>query len=434
MKGKQVVLFTLITLLIFSFSWVTINGVDMAGIKISPMSESVKLGLDIQGGVVVIYEAQTDLQGEELQQTMEQTQSIISRRVNELGLMEPVVTIQGLNRIRIELPGVADAEEALEIVGQTALLEFIIVDGFQEVNAGDRVDSFTGRVVFTGQNVRDAFVSEDQYGRPAISLRFDDEGEQLFEDATREIVTTQGQGLIAIALDGEVITAPLVSRVSARGEGRQIVGNFTYQEAFRTSMLIRGGALPVELEEARTGFIGPRIGVEALESAITAAKIGLILLALYLVVVYKVPGLIASIALVLFTTIVISVLVIIGATLTIPGVIGIVLSLGMAVDANVIIFERIKEEIAGGKSLRASVHGGFHRAMRTIIDSNVTTFIAAIVLFTFGEGPIKGFAITLMIGILSSMLTAVALTRSLLMLSLGFINQKSLYGARRSAQ
>jgi protein-export membrane protein SecD len=196
------------------------------------------------------------------------------------------------------------------------------------------------------------------------------------------------------------------------------------------ALLIRGGALPVELSEIQTSVIGPTLGIDSLNSAIRAAMVGLALVVLFMLVYYRVPGLIATIALALYAIIVIYALIGFNATLTLPGVAGIVLSLGMAVDANVIIFERLKEEIKSGKSLRASINSGFHRAMRTIIDSNVTTFIAAIILFAFGEGPIKGFAVTLMIGIVSSMFTAVVITKTLLKLSLGFTDRKKHFGSR----
>jgi protein-export membrane protein SecD len=230
-------------------------------------------------------------------------------------------------------------------------------------------------------------------------------------------------------LDGTVISAPSVTTVITNADPI-IQGSFTYDEANNLSLLIRGGALPVELSEVQTSIVGPTLGLDSLNAAVRAAAIGLILVIIYMIGYYKIPGVIASIALVLYACIIVYTMIIMGATLTLPGVAGIVLSLGMAVDANVIIFERLKEEILVGKSLRASVNSGFHHAMSTIIDSNVTTFIAAVILFAFGEGPIKGFAITLMIGIIASMFTAVVVTRTLLNLSLGFTERKQMYGAR----
>lgn len=430
MNGKKTLLFFLIVALIAGVAYVAIDGLTVGGFSVSPVSEQMKLGLDVKGGVVVVYEAQTDQTGEELAQTMSQTKQVISKRVDEMGLTEPVVTVQGDNRISIELPGVENAEEAAKAIGQTALLEFGLVKDGSIAMEGMTTSEFEYENVLFGENVKDAYVTRDDKGLPAIALRFDDAGTKKFADATRKAVESpKGGAQIAIILDGQVVSAPMTQIVIPDGKA-VITGSFTYDRANQTAQLIRGGALPVELKEIRSNVIGPTIGIDSLHSAIRAAMIGIALLVVFMLIYYRLPGFIATAALSMYALIVIYSLIILNATLTLPGVAGIVLSLGMAVDANVIIFERLKEEMKVGKSLRASIDSGFHRAMRTIIDSNVTTFIAAIILFYFGEGPIKGFSITLMVGIVASMFTAVFVTKTMLKLSLGFTDRKKLYGSR----
>ena len=430
MKGKNTLLFFLIVVLIAGAAFVAFNGVKLGSFTINPVKDQLKLGLDIKGGVAVVYEAKTEESGDELARTMEQTRQIIGRRINELGLTEPIITLQGEKRLRIELPGVADAQDAIEIIGKTAILEFALVTGDVPAMEGLPATSIEYESILTGMNIQDAFVSQNEYNQPVVGLKFDDVGTSLFFEGTKKAIDNpSGSGQIAIILDGEIISAPYTRLVISDGEAI-IQGDFTFETANNLAMLIRGGALPVQLEEIQTSVIGPTLGLDSFNSAIKAAFVGILLVMVYMILFYRIPGAIASIALTLYALIVVYVLIGLNATLTLPGIAGIVISLGMAVDANVIIFERLKEEIHNGKSLRASIDSGFHRAMSTIIDSNVTTFIAAIILFAFGEGPIKGFAVTLMIGIISSMFTAVLATKTLLKLSLGFSDRKKLYGSR----
>lgn len=430
MNFKKTFMFFLIVALIAGAAFVAINGFTVGSVTVSPVRDQMKLGLDVKGGVVIVYEAQTDLTGDDLSKLMNQTKEVISKRVNEMGLTEPIVTIQGENRISIEMPGVENAEQAAKAIGETAMLEFGLVEEGSTALEGMSIIEFKYENVMYGQNVKDAYVTQDENGLPAIGLKFDSEGTKKFADGTRKATEyAAGGAQIAIMLDGKVISAPAVNQVIPSGSAI-ISGSFTYERANQLAQLIRGGALPVELKEVRSNVIGPSIGIDSLDSAIKAALLGLSVLAVFMLIYYRIPGFIAVTALSLYSMILIYALVVLNATLTLPGVAGIVLSLGMAVDANVIIFERLKEEIKMGKSLRASIDSGFHRAMRTIIDSNVTTFIAAIILFYFGEGPIKGFSITLMIGILASMFTAVVVTKSMLKLSLGFTDRKKMYGSR----
>lgn len=430
MKGKNTLLFFLIVALIAGLAFVAVNGIAIGKFSISPVKDDLKLGLDIRGGVSVVYEAQTDQTGAELTKTMEQTKQIIGRRINELGLTEPVITLQGEKRLRIELPGVANAQDAINVIGKTALLEFDLVTGTVTALEGMDVSEVETEQILTGINIKDAYVSKNSYNQPVVALKFDAVGTDLFAEGTKKASNNgTSKGQIAVVLDGKIISAPYASIVISNGEAI-IQGNYTYDSANELAMLIRGGALPVQLAEVQTSVIGPTLGLNSFNSAIKAAIYGIIIVMLFMIAFYRIPGLIASIALTLYATVVVYVIVGLGATLTLPGIAGIVISLGMAVDANVIIFERLKEEMKVGKSLRASIDGGFHRAMSTIIDSNVTTFIAALILFAFGEGPIKGFAVTLMIGIISSMFTAVIVTKTLLKLSLAFTDRKKLYGSR----
>lgn len=393
----------------------------------------MNLGLDIKGGVAVVFEVQTDATGKELNELMVQTIEVISRRVNAMGLTEPNITRQGETDIRIELPGVSNAQEALAIVGKTAQLEFRLVDDGAFALSGMTTDMFDSSFVVGGDNVETAQLSQSQQGGHGVSVEFNKEGAVAFAKGTEEAFNiSQGHSTrqIAIVLDGEVISAPVPSTIIADGKA-QITGSFTFEEASLLASLIRGGALPAELKEVQTQVIGATLGLDALASSVNAAKIGLALVVLFMIAYYRLPGLVASISLVLYASIVLLIMQYLNATLTLPGVAGIVLGVGMAVDANVIIFERLKEELKNGKTLRASLDAGFARALRTIMDANVTTFIAAIVLYNFGEGPIQGFAVTLMIGIMTSMFTAIIVTKTMLKSISDFksLNNKKFYGA-----
>lgn len=409
---------------------VALTGVGVGNYRVAPIAEGMNLGLDIKGGVAVVYEAQTDATGTELTRLMDQTKGVIGRRVNALGLTEPNISVQGEKRLRIELPGVDNAGDAIEVIGQTAQLEFALVDVDDMTTIDERREDFTAETVLTGQNVENAEIAYDQDNRPGVALTFNSEGARAFEAATRKAVESElGFGQIAILLDGVVISAPVTEVIIGSGEAI-ISGNFTLEEAGNLAALIRGGALPVNLKEIQTSVIGPTLGLNSLKLAIDAAKIGLVLVMAYMILYYRVPGVLASLALVLYGTIVLFTMTAFDATLTLPGVAGIVLSFGMAVDANVIIFERIKEELAVGKTLRSSIKAGFQKALRTIVDANVTTVIAAIILYIFGEGPIRGFSVTLMIGIATSMITAVFVTRTMLfdIILIKTFNKKSYFG------
>jgi protein-export membrane protein SecD len=406
---KKILSIALIVIVIFGW-YVSIFGIG----SIMPVKDNLKLGLDLKGGVYVVMQAVTDVQGAELKQLMQQTQQVIERRVNAMGLSEPVVTIEGENKIRVELPGAKNSEDAIAAIGRTAQLEFILADG---------------TVVLDGSKISDAGVQSDQQnGGYAVSLKFTSEGSSLFKTATEQIVagqiptsTTEKYGtvngnVIMIVLDGEVISAPGVSEVIPNGQAviTSGAGGFPQDEATTLSVLIRGGALPVGLEEIQTSIVGPTIGLDAFNNSVLAGGIGVLLIMLFMILMYRIMGFAANLALLLYILLVIWTIISLGAVLTLPGIAGIILSIGMAVDANVIIFARIQEEVINGKSIRVAVDQGFNRAMATIIDSNSTTIIAALVLYQFGSGPVKGFAATLMIGIIASMITALFVTHTFL--------------------
>jgi protein-export membrane protein SecD len=428
-KNNELIFFILIAIIAFT-SFVTVYGLDLGSYKVEPVASTVKLGLDIKGGVVVVYEAQTDETGTDLLKTMNQAKSVMGKRIDEFGLTEPNITIQGDNRIRIELPGVKDTQEALEIIGQTAQLEFlrVIYDADSDTNTYVISDmykeDFNYEPVITGNDVKDSFLSKDEYGKPAVAIELNDSGTRAFYEATKI------GGQIAILLDGKVISAPSASEPIPDGNAI-ISGSFTLEEASQLAALIRGGALPVEMKEIQTSVIGPTLGLDSMNKSVDAAKVGMLLIVIFLIGYYKLPGLVASISLVFYASIIMVIMSTFGATLTLPGIAGLVLSVGMAVDANVIIFERLKEELRNGKTVRSSINFGFQRAMRTILDANITTLIAGVVLFNFGQGPIKGFAVTLMIGIIVSMFTAIVLTKALMINGLAFkvFSNKKLYRA-----
>lgn len=401
MKKALAVILTIVII----FGWyVTLAGLG----SFAPIKDQMKFGLDLSGGVYVVMEAQTKSTGEELKKLMTQTQAVIENRVNQLGLSEPVVTIEGQNRIRVELPGAENATDAIKAIGKTAQLQFVTADG---------------KVVLDGSQVKDAGISQDkQHGGYAISLKFDSQGAAAFKQATTDIInrkivsTTDGipSDAIMIILDKEIISSPVVNDIIPNGEaiitsGR--TGGFGEDEATNLSALIRGGALPVELKEVQTSVVGPTIGLDALNMSVIAGIIGVILIFVLLFAMYRIMGAIANLALLLYILVVFWVIVAMGGVLTLPGIAGIILSIGMAVDANVIIFARVKEEIVNGKTIRVAVDSGYKRALSTIIDSQLTTIIAGIVLYQLGSGPVRGFAMTLMIGIVASVFTAVIVTQ-----------------------
>lgn len=422
-KSKSITIVAIIVLIVALASTLALKGLEIGDYKIIPAKESIDLGLDLAGGVYVVLEANTNAQGDELQRMMEQTKAIIDERVNGLGVSEPNISIEGNKRIRVELAGIDNPQEAIKLIGQTAQLQF--------------VDS-EGTVVVTGNNVLKAEVNYQKnklnVEEPVVSLEFDAEGAKNFKEATTRLAAIPAEKMndkiLYIVLDNQIISYPAVSEPITDGKAI-ITGGFQLEEANRLATLVRAGALPIEMIEMQTSVIGPTLGLEAYDRSILAGGIALLLIFAFMIIIYKIPGLIASLGLIVYVLIVIATMIGIGVKLTLPGIAGLILSIGMAVDANVIIFERIREELNFGKTLRTSIDTGFKRALSSVIDSNITTLIAGVVLYYFGIGPIKGFGVTLIIGIIASMITAIFFTKYLLKLVAAITGGKNIkiYGA-----
>ena len=392
--------------------YVTVNGIG----DLDDLKNSLDYGLDIDGGVYVVMQADTsELTGDELRSTMEQTREVLNKRVDAMGVSNATVAIEGENRIRVEMPGVSDAQTAINRIGQTAQLKFTLSDGTE---------------VMDGKEVRDAAADTDtENGGYKIVMQFTPEGQQLFADATEKAssgqvtatVTYPGttskvdDTAIIIWLDDEILTAPSCHEKidSDSCEITSGAGGYSKEEATETSALIRGGALPLALEEVESSVQTASIGEGALDKSITAGLIGLGIVCVLMILMYSILGIAADIALLLYIMLVLWIMSMMGAVLTLPGIAGIVLGIGMAVDANVIIFSRIKEELGLGRSIRVAVDQGFRHALVTVLDAQITTLIATVVLYELGSTTVKGFAITLAISIIVSIFTAVVVTQVL---------------------
>ena len=372
---------------------------------LKPWGEAISLGLDLRGGVYTVYAAENDGSAE-FETKMSSTVSILTSRLTRQGFTEATVTRQGADRIRVEIPNVSDPNEILRIIGTPAQLYFV---------------DENGENILEGAMIKNAQAAQDENGQPCVAFELNDEGAKLFAEATAANIGKT----ISITLDGETISAPTVNSVIAGGQG-QITGNFTADEAKNLATLILSGALPLNLTQLEVSAISATLGVEALDKAILAGAIGVALVMLFMLLRYRLCGLVADIALTIYVMIVVLLLALTGAQLTLPGVAGIILGIGMAVDANVVIFERIREEMAVGRPLASSIKMGFSHALSAIIDANVTTVIAAVVLYAFGTGSIRGFALTLGISVVTSMFTAIFIPHKLLDIfaDLGIKNQK----------
>lgn len=422
MKSKSIIILILILAIVGGSTFVALNGLTIGKYEVATAKDSVHLGLDLAGGVYVVLEAKTDAKGEELKKLMEQSKAIINERVNGIGISEPNISIEGENRIRVELAGVDNPQDAIDLIGKTAQLQFI---------------EPSGDIVLTGKNVLKAEVTyqRNELGvdEPVVALEFDKEGKDKFAEATQRLTleVEREKRTVFIVLDDQVISSPAVqSGGQAITDGKAVITGFDVQGASQLATLIRAGALPVEMIEHQTSVIGPTLGLEAYEKSLLALGIALLLIFALMIIIYKIPGLIASIGLLIYTLVVVGIMILLGVKLTLPGIAGLVLSIGMAVDANVLIFERIREELLNKKTLRTAIDAGFNRALTSVLDSNITTLIAGIVLYYFGIGPIKGFGVTLIIGIVVSMITAVFLTKFLLKLMASITGGKNtkLYG------
>lgn len=366
---------------------------------VSPLAYSIRQGLDLQGGTHVVLEAEDTPEAPVNHDAMERVLHIMEKRVNELGLTEPMIQRQGERRIIIELPGIKDPDKAIAVIGKTAMLEF---------------KDEEGNTVLTGTDLKDAKEQTDQQNQHLVSLDFSDEGGKKFAELTTKNVGRR----IAILLDGEVLTAPNVKEPITGGKA-VITGQRSLEEAHNLAILLRSGALPVKVNIIETRTVGPTLGQDSKDKSEFAFTIGIGAVLVFMLLFYRLSGLIADISLMAYVLLLLAALKFLDATLTLPGVAGIILSVGMAVDANVLIFEHFKEEYKKGSTLRMSMNNGFKRAFTTILDSNLTTIIAAMVLFAFGTGSIRGFAITLGLGVVLSMFTAITLSNFMLKMLVG---------------
>lgn len=361
----------------------------------APVYNRINRGLDLQGGVHVVLEAKDTPETKVDDRSMNEAVDIIRERVDRLGVTEPLIQREGSRRIIVELPGVKNTEEAIEVIGKPAYLEFI---------------DEKGNVVITGTDLKKADVMKTDEGW-VVTLELNPEGAKKFAKATTENVGKR----IAILLDKEIISAPEVREPIPDGRA-QITGYDTAETAYKMSVLLNSGVLPVKLDIIENRSVSATLGQDSIARSLNAGAIGIALVICFMLAYYRLPGLIADFALGVYVLLLLLALKAINATLTLPGVAGIILSVGMAVDANVLIFERMREELRSGKTMWSAMNSGFSNALRAIWDSNITTLIAAGVLFWLGSGPVKGFAVTLSLGIACSMLTAVIVTKYLLRL------------------
>jgi preprotein translocase subunit SecD len=363
---------------------------------------------------------------ERIRQSVEQSIQIIERRVNEIGTVEPLIQRQGIDRILVQVPGLGDPKRLIDLVGKTAKLTFRMVDmsispdqaaqgrvppesELLKGSAKEGGQSYVieKRVVVSGEDLTDAQPGFDQRtSEPIVSFKFNTNGARRFAQATQENVGRP----FAIVLDNEVISAPVIREPILGGSG-QISGSFTVQQANDLAILLRAGALPAPLQVIEQRVVGAGLGQDSIKNGQRASYLGAVLVVLSMLLIYGKFGLIANVAVAINVAMIFGVLSLINATLTLPGIIGIVLTIGIAVDSNVLIYERIREEVRSGRTAIAAIDAGFTRALATILDSNITTFIAAAVLFFIGTGPVRGFAVTLGVGIITTVFTAFTLTR-----------------------
>lgn len=397
-----------------------------------PLNKRINLGLDLKGGMHLVLKVDTSkLPKEAKVEAPERALEIIRNRIDLFGIREPPIHLQGKDQISIQLPGFTDRKRALELIGKTALLEFKLVNNnpedFKSALVGELVEGYELKdikrkdgksepvlleknAVLTGDTLVNADVQFDQsgFGEPYVAIEFNAQGGEIFSGLTRDNVGRR----LAIVLDDNVLSAPRINEHIPSGKGI-ITGRFTPDEAKDLAIQLKAGALPAPLyiEEERT--VGPLLGQDSIRKGISATVAGAICVFVFMAAYYLFSGIIANIALLLNLLLILAGLSLFGATLTLPGIAGIVLTLGMAVDANVLINERIREELRLAKPLRLAISNGYNKAFSAIIDSNITTLIAAFLLFQFGTGPIRGFAVTLSIGLAASMFTAIVVTRTI---------------------
>ena len=395
MKVKSLIKLGIVAVLIVVVAFLALNGLQVGKYILKPVGSAISLGLDLRGGVSTEYRV-TDTTVDNYESLLDGTVSALRTRLTNAGFTEATVAIQGNDRILVEIPDVDDPEQVAEIIGTPAHLEF------RDPN---------GNVVFEGKDIKSAGAqwTDDTNTKAGVGFVLNSEASEAFAEATSEFL---GQS-ISIYLDDELISAPTVNQVITTSSASESTEE-SVEWANNLAMLIQSGALPLDIEEVETRAISATLGIEAIDGALLAGIIGLAIILIFMLVMYRLPGVAADLALLIYVLIVFYVMAIIGVQLTLQGVAGILLGIGMAVDANVVIFERFREELKDGRTPLNAVKFGFRNAGRAVLDSNVTTLIAAVVLMIFGTGTIKGFATTLLISVLASLFTAVVVTRWLL--------------------
>ncbi|MDR1101918.1 MAG: protein translocase subunit SecD [Clostridiales bacterium] len=407
-KKKSIAALCVVVALILALLYAMFFGITISDSFRIPQAldkeRGIRQGLDLTGGAVIVFEAQ--IEGTPTETEMSTVVSMMQTRLTSLGYTEATVSQQGEKRVRLEIPSVLNPEQAVEELGATAHLTFTDPDG---------------NVLMDGSEVKNAYykyqpVEQNGASQNLVMLEFTEEGQVQFKEATRTVAALESpNNYLAIMLDDNAISMPTVSE-EIDSDSAFIYGDFTPKDAKYLGDVIRAGRLPFALKDVELQSIGPTLGEKALQTSLLAGGIGVLLVLLFMIIVYRLAGLIADIALLAYMGIVLLIMTLFRINLSLPGIAGIILSVGMAVDANVIIFERLKEELRLGKSIGSAVHVSFQRAFSAIIDSNITTLIAAAVLWWKGTGTIQGFAVTLGIGVIVSMFTAIVVTRYLLKL------------------
>ena len=407
MKRNTWILFIIIIILAIAAAFVDLPSgpalkIDKLGINFKKEIK-IKKGLDLQGGTHLAYEADmSKIPSADRANAIQGAADVIDRRINQLGVTEPLIqTTQaaGSWRVVVELPGIKDVNEAISLIGKTAQLEF------KELKDGEWVS--TG---VTGAQFKRADVQIDQSsGKPEIAIQFNDEGKKSFGDLTERNLQKQ----VAIFLDDQLISAPTVQTAITEGKG-VITGQFTLASARELAIQLNAGALPVPIKLVEQRNVGATLGQDSVRKSTVAGLLGLLVVALFMIILYRFSGILAVVALMIYTLLVLALFKLIPVTLTIAGIAGFILSIGMAVDANILIFERMKEELRRGKTFSSALEAGFTRAWSSVRDSNISSLITCFILFWFGTGSIRGFALTLALGILVSIFTAVTVTRTFL--------------------
>jgi len=411
MKKKSAVFFVLSIVIIGVLAYLGTFGFVGSTYEVKPFSKTINRGLDLQGGVSVVQQI-TDKNVSNA--TMQRTIQLLDSRVNRMGVSETSVAKEGSDKIRVEVPGKYNPDDVLKTIGKTGQLKFVGPDN---------------TTVLTGSDVKSASVGTDpQNNKPLINLQLSDSGTKKFAAATEKYL---GQ-TISIYMDDEVLTSPTVNSVISDGKA-QITGSMSIEEAKRQADIISAGALPVTLKTVEVKTVSATLGANALPLSVRAGVIGIAIVLALMFIWFRLPGIMADIALILYVFLVLFIFSGIGATLTLSGIAGFLLTVGMAVDANVLIFARIKEELKAGKSIKSATRAGFQNAMSSIVDSNINTIIAGVVLYFLGSGVVKGFALTLIIGVLVSLFTALFVTKHLLnwAIDIGIISKLKHFGVKR---